>query len=308
MKDALTLLALFGGGVALGWWLRGRAPSIRKFVFRAVWVLFGAPVVLFVIANLVDSDSLAMIAGLSLMILVAAAVPFGLGALGGAIFAGRSRARNGESPVSVQPAASAPVVQPPPAQRPSGLSPQQRGTIIAVAGIGSAVWLMLALGFRLHDQPIPEELDQGLLPAAVVFIVTILLGARALWRWRAERLRLEQYDPIDAHKALVAAYEADPQATACCEHLAPIEMAMRRAGLRVQPSGQVGAAVNSCIDMDALRQQFSVPASVEYQEWYSRDRTGDDPPHALLFCTACESRLWLVHVREATPDTPTFPQ
>jgi hypothetical protein len=67
------------------------------------------------------------------------------------------------------------------------------------------------------------------------------------------------------------------------------------------------AAVNCCIDMDALARQFTVPESVQYHELYSPDRSGLDPPHATLYCTACQSRLWLVHVGEATPETATFP-
>ena len=62
-----------------------------------------------------------------------------------------------------------------------------------------------------------------------------------------------------------------------------------------------------CIDTDALARRFSLPEGVGYQEWYSRDRSGQDPPHALLYCPACQSRLWVLHAGEATPGTPIFP-
>jgi hypothetical protein len=195
---------------------------------------------------------------------------------------------------------------PPPQSRPL-VSAQHFGVFIGAAGILSGFWVAIALGFRLHDQPIPVELRAGLLPAALVLIATVTIGLRALWQRRSIRVRNEQRDIVAEHNARVAAYESDPHAIACCEHLAPIESAMRRASLRVQPGGQGSAGVNCCIDMDALAQRFTVPESVQYHELYSPDRSGLDPPHATLYCTACQSRLWLVHVREAKPETPTFP-
>jgi hypothetical protein len=306
MIDALKLLGLFGIGAALGWWLKGRA-SARKRVFMATWILLGAPVVLFVVANVLRSDSLAMIAGLSLMVLVAAAVPLGLGFLVGTILAGRSRGRSSESTASEQLAPSQPVTDALVSPSSPVLSAQHRGLFIAVAGVASGFWVMLAVGFRLHDQPIPVEVDKGLLPAAVVLIATVSWGLRALWQRRSSRVIRDPSVAIDEHKARVAEYERDPRATACCEHLAPIESAMRATGLRVQPGGSGAAVASCCIDMEALAQKFSLPESVKYQEWYSPDRSGQDPPHALLYCAACESRLWVLHTGEALPGTPTFP-
>lgn len=96
-------------------------------------------------------------------------------------------------------------------------------TLIVVAvfiiGVVLGIWVALALGFWLHDEPAPNGLNEGPVPAALVLIGTVTIVLRAAWQRRAIRV----------------------------------------------------------------------------------------PPYALLYCTACQSRLWLVHVREATPDTPTFP-
>lgn len=306
MTDALKLLALFGIGMALGWWLKGRT-STRKRVFIATAVVFGAPVVLFIVANVVRSDSLAMIAGLSLMILVAAAVPLGLGFLAGTILAGRSRGRSSELSASEQPAPSQPVAVAPLSPSSPVLSAQHRGLLIGAAAVGSGFWIMIAVGFRLHDQLVPIEVERGLIPAAVVLIAIVLWGLRALWQRRSSQVLREASDAIDVHKARAAEYERDPMATSCCVHLAPIESAMRATGVRVQ-AGSPGAAVaQCCIDMEALAQKFSVPVSVKYQELYSPDRSGQDPPHATLYCETCQSRLWLVHTGEASPGTPLFP-
>ena len=306
MNDTLALIAVVVTGVVLGWWLEERTPATRKRVFKATGILLGVPAVLIVLASVVQSDTLGWIGGLSLMALLALAVPLGLGVLFGK-FLGRSRSRDHEYAAGAQPAPSPPVAKPSPVQARPVISAQHRGVLIAAAGIFSGFWVMLALGFWLHDQPIPVELRGGVLPAALVFVATVVIGLRVLWQRRSARIRNEQRDIVAEHNARVAAYESDPYAIACCEHLAPIESAMRRAGLRVQPSGQGSAAVNCCIDMDALARQFTVPESVRYNEVYSPDRSGLDPPHATLCCSACESRLWLVHVGEAKPETPRFP-
>ena len=307
MDDTFAFIAALAIGVAFGWWLERPAPAARKLVFRIIGIVLGVPLILVFFASVVGSNTLGAIGGFSLMVLLALAVPLALGVLLGKFF-GHSRTRDAasEPPAPSQPVSNTlaqPVVQ----QPAPALSAQQRLVLLIMAGVGAGIWVALALGFWLHDQPAPGGLNEGLVPAALVLIATLTIVLRAAWQRRAIRLRNERRDVVAEYQAAVAAYESDPDATACCEHLAPIELAMRRAGLRVQ-SGQPGAAgAPCCIDMEALSRRFTVPASVQYQESYSRDRTGDDPPHALLCCTACQSKLWLVHVREAAPDTPTFP-
>lgn len=306
MNDALALIAVLVIGVVLGWWLEERTPATRRRVFKAAGIVLGVPAVLIVLASVVQSDTLGWIGGFSLMALLALAVPLGLGVLVGK-FLGRSRSRDHEHAAGTQPAPSPPVARPSTPQPRPVIFAQHPGMFIVAAGILSGFWVMLAVGFWLHDQPIPVELRGGVWPAALVFIATLIVGLRALWRRRSARIRNEQRDIVAEHNARVAAYESDPHAIACCEHLAPIESAMRRAGLRVQPGGQGSAGVDCCIDMDALGRQFTLPQSVQYHELYSPDRSGLDPPHATLYCSACQSRMWLVHVREAKPETPTFP-
>jgi len=299
MNDTVALIAVLAAGAAFGWWLERRAAATRKLVLRIALIVLGLPLAVLLFASVVGSNTLGAIGGFSLMALVAFAVPLGLGMLLGKLL---RPARSRDSSVSAQPAPTAIARRPAPA-----LSEQQRLVLLIMAGVGSSIWVALAFGFWLHDQPVPSELNAGLMPAALVLIATLTIVVRGAWRRRAVRVRNEQRDVVAEYEAAAAAYESDPDATACCEHLAPIELAMRRAGLRVS-SGQRGTAgAPCCIDMDALSRRFIVPASVQYQEWYSPDRSADDPPHASLYCTACQSQLWVVHVREARPQTPTFP-
>jgi hypothetical protein len=252
MGDTFAFIAALAIGVAFGCWLERRAPATRKLVFRIIGIVLGAPLILVLFASVVGSNTLGAIGGFSLMVLLALAVPLALGVLLGKLF-GHSRTRDtaSEPPAPSRPVSSTPAQ--PVVQRPApALSVQQRVVLLIMAGVGSGIWVALALGFWLHDQPAPSGLNEGLVPAALVLIATLTIVVRAAWQRRA-------------------------------------------------------AGAPCCIDMEALSRRFTVPASVQYQEWYSRDRTGDDPPHALLYCTVCQSKLWLVHVREATPDTPTFP-
>src|SRR5262249_9873392 len=113
MIDVLTIVATLGGGVLLGWWLQGRTSATRKLILRMTWIVLAAPVVAFVIAIVLSSDTLAMLAGVSMMALLAVTVPVGIGVLAGSRL-GRSRrasANNIESSAPSQPAKHAPAPQ-----------------------------------------------------------------------------------------------------------------------------------------------------------------------------------------------------
>lgn len=339
MSGALKLLALFAVGAALGWSLKGRGSSVRRWVLTAIAILVGVPLALLAVAILLSHETLAWIGGLSLMIIGAAAVPVGLGALLGRALAPR-RHEPIQATASMKSDTPASAIPAPP--RSHSLTVNQRAMLFAAAGVASGFWVVIALGFRLHDQPAPAGLDQGLIPAALVLIATVSLGLRAIWRrlgWRVpvfseRRDAREQAEATAKRQAWLAAmaadprrqryapmveagdnfwtperveYDLDPHATACCEHLAPIESAMRAAGLKVQLAGPSTVVAECVVNPDALARKFSLPEGIGYQEWHSPDRSGDDPPHALLFCPTHYSRMWLVHAGEASPGTPIFP-
>ena len=311
MKDALPVLALFAIGAAVGYWLRGRAPSTRKRLLQLTGIVLGAPVALFVIALGLQSDTLAFIAGLSLMGMLAVLAPVGVGALLGAYLA-RPRAGSPDSLTNAQAAASAPAVKrAPAASRGAKLSAQQRGLIVGVAGFGAGVWVALTLGFRLNEDYVPQELERGFVPAAVVLIASVFLGLRALWQHRRRVRAYEQRDLVAEHQAFLAAmapkYDLDPHATACCEHLAPIESAMRATGVKMRLAGPSAVTAECCVDAEALARTFAPPANVSYQEWYARDRAPEDPPASLVYCATCPSNLWVLHATERRRDTPMFP-
>jgi hypothetical protein len=195
---------------------------------------------------------------------------------------------------------------------------------------------MIMLGFAVHDPSTRSSFnDEKILAVAVAVIIggTVLClmwpkiaFARRQAREKSDAAAKRQAwldaaasDPYRKRYAEMikagdsfwtperAEYDFDRSVTACCKHLEPIESAMRRAGLKVTLSSPGTVSADCCIDQEALAREFSLPEGGGYTEMYSRDRSGDDPPHAFLFCPACQSRLWVVHTREARPGTPTFP-
>jgi cyclopropane fatty-acyl-phospholipid synthase-like methyltransferase len=197
MSGPLMLIALFAIGAALGWWLKGRTAQTRRLVFLGTLFLLGAPILVWAFAALIGSESLGLLAGFSLMGLIAVVLPVWLGSLVGGRFARSS-----------------------------------------------------------HE---PDTAPAPRFPG-----------------------------------------------TACCEHIAPIEHAMRAAGVQMELDPPRSASANCILDREALARRFPQMGGVVYQEWYSRDEVGQ-LPLTLLYCYTCPSKLWVVHPQKAAPGTPTFP-
>lgn len=322
MNDALVLPAFFVFGIFLGWWFK-KLMTWRVLIIAAV-LLIAVPIGLIFLAGVVQSDTLGWIGGLSLMFILALGMPVGSGFILGALLAGPSAKKD-----------SPPVARP--AKKPlPPLSKDQRGVLMAMGGVAVAFGVIIMLGFALHDPSARSAFNDEKILAVVVAVIiggTVLglvwpkiASARRQTREKSDAAAKRQAwldaassDPYRKRYAELikagdsfwtperAEYDFDQSVTACCEHLAPIESAMRRAGLKVTLASQGSVSAHCCIDQGALSRQFSLPEGTGYKEVYSRDRSGDDPPHALLFCPVCESRLWVVHTREARPETPIFP-
>ena len=347
MDILITLLAA-GIGVGLGWYLSRGSMRLRR-ALGVLALMFGIPVVLFVCANVLDSDTLGWIAGLSFLLLLALAVPVCIG-LGVGWLLARSR-RAGVAPMT-EPQHRADAAHPALSARPTelrdqpprahGILPAQRGVLLAMAGVAAGFWVVLGLGFRLNRQEAPAALDQGLVPAAAVLLIISGMGVRQAWRrrgtWmrgpRTYRVAPSRSDLRAEREAWLAALAADPRraqyatmieagdvfwtparieydldadATACCVYLAPIESAMRRAGVPVRLDGASSVSAACRIDPVALAKHFALPACVAYEEPVAYDRSLEDPPQALLRCADCGSRLWVLHESVASPTTSVFP-
>ena len=102
-------------------------------------------------------------------------------------------------------------------------------------------------------------------------------------------------------------YDLDASATTCCVHLAPLERAMRAAGVRVRLSGAGRADALAVTEEGAVRAMLSLPASVVYEELSAYDRSAEDPPVARWRCDPCNTLIWVVHPRVGARDAVAFP-
>jgi hypothetical protein len=102
------------------------------------------------------------------------------------------------------------------------------------------------------------------------------------------------------------AYDLDPEAIATCTHLAPIERALREAGLSKLQFGHYLRATCT-IDEARLRAEFTVEEPVWYGLVPDYSRSYEDPPTAAIGCRAHEAVIWVVEESQAKPETPRFP-
>ncbi|MBL8267512.1 hypothetical protein [Steroidobacter sp.] len=181
MSDALPLIAIVCVGVAIGWWSRRRGIRLLPKVAKVAAFVIGVQVVSFAVAVLISSDTLAMLAGLSMMVVLPVA-GLGLAGLGlGWLLAPNMPEEPSAFPPQ-QPAPPVPAAQPAPPQ--IKLNPRQRLVLFVMPGVGSLFWVGLWLGFTLHDQQPPAGLAEGVVPAALVLLATVVFGVRWLWRRR----------------------------------------------------------------------------------------------------------------------------
>jgi hypothetical protein len=102
-------------------------------------------------------------------------------------------------------------------------------------------------------------------------------------------------------------YNEDRAKTVTCTHLAPIERAMRGAGIDVRLTYGANATSFCLIDEAELAQKFGALAPARYVEYISGDRSLEDPPNAALTCSVCNSTIRVLHRVEANLQTPLFP-
>jgi hypothetical protein len=101
-------------------------------------------------------------------------------------------------------------------------------------------------------------------------------------------------------------YNENPQTTATCVHLEPIERAMRLAGTRLRRLTGPNVRAQCRIDEAGIKRRFAPPASVQYREWYQPAHERDNP-QAEISCVECRSAIDVIHPGQAREHTPWFP-
>jgi hypothetical protein len=212
-----------------------------------------------------------------------------------------------------------------------------------MAAVAAGFFLMLKLGFILHNDPQPAVFANTALTGAsiVVIGVVIVWGIGRVMRlrpWEKARIRREHAayvsqavaerdrrvaelaaNPATAKYAPLVergedwsdeniAYFQDPQAVATCAHLQPIERAMREAGIASRRARKRAVIAACRIDLARLQDSFHIAAPVRYAEYYAGDRSEEDFPTAFIICDADTSMIHTLHPDEAGAGAaPVFP-
>jgi hypothetical protein len=200
-----------------------------------------------------------------------------------------------------------------------------------MASVMVAFVVVLGFGFWFHQKPagVSDEVFGGAAALALVaisFALVRLLTGLAPWDWRGIRgthllasrpVKMRPSPRAEARARAEAAYLEDLNATATCQHLQPMERAMRAAGIDVRLNelsgyGPVIKAVCRINDRE-LRRVFQLPPSVYYREGYEVDRGEYGTFRADIFCGYCAKNdpprcdILVVHPKQCLETTPWFP-
>ena len=217
--------------------------------------------------------------------------------------------------------------------------------IAVMAVVAAGFFLVLKVGFVLHHDPQPDPISS---PGLTVLAVLTLLGGvaasvglavqsgrraidnrrirneskeRVTMNAEMRRLRVEELaaDPARARYApLVArgedwsdrniAYYENPAQLATCEHLQPIERAMRGQGIDVRLFKAQDVSAMCHIDFPALQQLLNAAPPVHYTAYYQGSYDAYDRPTAFLICEEHRSMIHTVHPDLAGQNAPRFPR
>jgi hypothetical protein len=213
-----------------------------------------------------------------------------------------------------------------------------------MACVAAGFFLVLKIGFILHIDPQPAPIDSPALTVAAVLVLLAGMVAATFSAVRAvgdaaTRSRLgkdsEQWasthhearrrrvaelaaDPARARYAPLVeqgedwsdeniAYDQNPHLTVTCEHLQPIERAIRRARIPTKRYSTNAVMATCRIDLPVLQRAFPIATPVRYAEFYHGDRDSCERPAAFLICDAHSSLIHTRHPDESTAETPVFP-
>ncbi len=193
-----------------------------------------------------------------------------------------------------------------------------------MAAVPVAFTVVLGFGFWVHDRGLSmDDSTFGLLAAIAIVAISFgifssITGIR-FWpivRTFPQSIPRTPYVPRQLSEAEIA-YPLDPNMTVSCAHLAPIEKAMRMAGIEVKyqaeniyrPIVRARCRVNEA----ELKRVFGLSNNIFYKESYEPERYEFENPRADIFCLEClkadraRSTIGVLHPDEYRLDTAWFP-
>ena len=196
--------------------------------------------------------------------------------------------------------------------------------LIAMGAVAVAFIVVLGFGFWIHDRGIAiDDSTFGFIAALVLIgiafgIYSWFTGIR-FWPMRRSSLASIPRVPYVPRELTAAeiAYPLDLNMTVSCAHLAPIEKAMRMAGIEVKYQAEniyrpiVKARCR--VNLPELKRVFALTDNVFYKEGYEPERFEFENPRADIFCLEClksdraRSTIGVLHPDECKPETVWFP-
>jgi hypothetical protein len=219
------------------------------------------------------------------------------------------------------------------------------GLLGVMACVGAGFFLVIKMGFILHDDPQPPLIASKELTAIAVLILfaggmaatlRIIQSLREAFSTARIRREAEKFasvhiearrrrvvelaaDPLRAKYAPLVergedwsdahiAYYETPDRTATCPHLQSIERAMRSAGIEVRLYWESEVLAKCRIDSTVLERVFPLAPPVRYAEFYHAERAPHDIPTAFLICDEHKSLIHVLHPEETgANEAPLFP-
>lgn len=167
-----------------------------------------------------------------------------------------------------------------------------RAILAAAVAILVSFTLVIALGFRLRPRftAVSDTVFGALAAFALVILACAiyfaLLGIRP-WRRPA---RFKMPEPR----------EPDPP----CDHLLPVEQALRDAGIKVRLRGGRIVSAECRVHEPELIRLFPPLA---YREGFQPERSQWDNPYGSIYCPQCGHGIFVLHPLECAAGTPWFP-
>jgi hypothetical protein len=121
-------------------------------------------------------------------------------------------------------------------------------------------------------------------------------------------LLVKRPKPARRTPAITAQPVALPVLPVACEHVRPIELAMRAAGIEIRSDPYAGLRATCRIHFPSLSRQFAPLEPVTYSEFFQPERYFEDNPTARLSCRSCSSHIETLHPLECSTRTPWFPE
>jgi hypothetical protein len=217
--------------------------------------------------------------------------------------------------------------------------------LCVMAFVAAGIFLVLKLGFIFYQDPQPGLIESRTITIVAVLVVfgaaiaavALLINAicKALRKQGADRERKRARsaqaearirrvaelaaDPNRAKYASLVekgehwsdeniAYFENPGRAATCNHLEPIERAIREAGIQVRLHSAQNVLAKCRIVVAELERNFCASPPVRYAEFYQGDRYEFEHPTAFLICDEHKSIIHTLHPDEAeATDAPEFP-